>query len=182
MTTIRFNKPFRVLTQFSQEGEHITLADYINLKDVYPAGRLDHDSEGLVLLTDNGRLQNKIASPKHKLEKCYWVQVEGLIDEVAIQALRQGVTLKDGLTKKAACNIIDEPPLLWRRDPPIRERAKLPTRWIELHIKEGKNRQIRRMTAAVGFPTLRLIRYAIGSVTLDDLPVGQWKEIDEAIF
>ncbi|NOX08793.1 MAG: pseudouridine synthase [Gammaproteobacteria bacterium] len=179
MTTIRFNKPFRVLTQFREDGTHTTLASYIDLKKVYPAGRLDHDSEGLLLLTDDGRLQHRISDPKHKLEKRYWVQLEGEINDSAIQQLQQGVSLKDGMTKKAYCRRINEPATLWPRDPPIRQRANIPTSWIELGIKEGKNRQVRRMTAAVGFPTLRLIRYAIGSITLDGLKPGAWDEIDE---
>ena len=182
MTTIRFNKPFRVLTQFREEGTHTTLARYIDLKKVYPAGRLDHDSEGLLLLTDDGQLQHQISDPRHKLEKCYWVQVEGVIDQKAIQGLEQGVLLKDGLTKKASCKEIAEPKDLWPRNPSIRKRANSPTSWIELCIKEGKNRQVRRMTAAVGFPTLRLIRYAIGPITLDNLTPGTWEEIDASML
>jgi len=179
MTTIRFNKPFRVLTQFSDDGVHTTLAKYIDLKKVYPAGRLDHDSEGLLLLTNDGKLQNQIANPRNKMEKCYWVQVEGEISHAAIQNLCKGVRLKDGLTKKARCKKIAEPDALWQRDPPIRQRANIPTSWISLSIAEGRNRQVRRMTAAVGYPTLRLIRYSIGPITLDGLAPGLWEELDE---
>lgn len=179
MTTIRFNKPFQVLSQFSSEGDKKSLAAFIELKDVYPAGRLDYDSEGLLLLTDNGPLQHKIANPKHKLPKTYWAQVEGDIGEEAISALQLGVILKDGKTRPAKCRKIDEPETLWPRVPPIRERKNIPTSWIELTISEGKNRQVRRMTAAVGFPTLRLIRYAIGPVTIDGLAQGKWHEVAE---
>ncbi|MDH3354599.1 MAG: pseudouridine synthase [Chromatiales bacterium] len=180
MTTIRFNKPFQVISQFSQEGDKTTLAAFIKLKGVYPAGRLDYDSEGLLLLTDNGSLQNRIADPKHKLSKTYWAQVEGEISDDAINHLQLGIQLKDGKTRPAKCLRIKEPTALWPRTPPIRERKNIPTSWIELTIKEGKNRQVRRMTAAVGFPTLRLIRYAIGSINLNELPQGEWQEIDEA--
>ncbi len=179
MTTIRFNKPFQVLSQFSKEGDKVTLASFIELKGVYPAGRLDYDSEGLLLLTDNGTLQHRIADPKHKLPKTYWAQVEGEISDEAITALQRGIKLKEGKTRPAKCKIIEEPELIWPRDPPIRERKNIPTSWIELTIREGKNRQVRRMTAAVGFPTLRLIRYAIGSVTIDGLAQGEWHKTDE---
>ena len=179
MTTIRFNKPFQVISQFSQEGDKETLAAFIKLKEVYPAGRLDYDSEGLLLLTDNGPLQHRIADQKHKLSKTYWAQVEGEITDNAVTALQYGVELKDGKTRPAKCRIIEEPKTLWPRNPPIRERKNIPTSWIELIIKEGKNRQVRRMTAAVGFPTLRLIRYAIGSINTDGLAQGDWQEIDE---
>jgi 23S rRNA pseudouridine2457 synthase len=182
MTTIRFNKPFQVITQFSSEGEKETLSTFITLKEVYPAGRLDYDSEGLLLLTDNGPLQHRIADPKHKLPKTYWAQLEGEIDDAAITALQRGVTLKDGKTRPARCQRIDEPATLWPRQPPIRERKNIPTSWIELTISEGKNRQVRRMTAAVGYPTLRLIRYAIGPITLDGLAPGSWQEVDEQGF
>jgi len=177
MTTIAFHKPFDVLCQFSpQEGKQ-TLADYIKLKDVYAAGRLDKDSEGLLLLTDDGKLQHRIAHPDHKLEKTYWVQVDGEITDKAIEQLKAGVLLKDGKTKPAKAKKMDEPQNLWPRNPPVRFRANIPTSWLELRIKEGKNRQVRRMTAAVGFPTLRLIRYAIGDVTLDGLNVGEYAKI-----
>jgi len=182
MTTIRFNKPFQVISQFSREGDKKTLAPFIELKGVYPAGRLDYDSEGLLLLTDNGPLQHRIADPKHKLAKTYWAQVEGEIDDEAISALQRGVKLKDGKTRPAKCRKIETPESLWPRDPPIRERKNIPTSWIELTIKEGKNRQVRRMTAAVGFPTLRLIRYAIGPVTIEGLAQGAWQEIDETVI
>lgn len=172
-----FNKPYGVICQFSRDGLHSTLADYIALPDFYPAGRLDTDSEGLLLLTDDGMLQHRITDPKHKLAKTYWVQVEGLPDAAALARLQQGVPLKDGLTLPAGARLIDAPAGLWRRDPPIRERKAIPTCWLELTIREGKNRQVRRMTSAVGHPTLRLIRYAIGDWTLGDLQPGAWREI-----
>ena len=171
-----FNKPYGVICQFSKDGMHPTLADYIAVPDVYPAGRLDTDSEGLLLLTDDGQLQHRITDPKHKLLKTYWVQVEGIPDEAALQSLRGGVQLKDGMTLPAEVELIAEPAVLWTRDPPIRERKAIPTNWISLTIREGRNRQVRRMTAAAGFPTLRLIRYAIGEWTLDGLASGQWEE------
>jgi len=179
MTTIRFNKPFDVLTQFTDHEKRQTLADFIRIPDIYPAGRLDKDSEGLLLLTDDGQLQNRISHPDHKLEKTYWAQVDGEITSQAIAMLCKGVMLKDGKTKPAKAQIIDEPDMLWERNPPIRVRANIPTSWIELKISEGKNRQVRRMTAAVGFPTLRLIRYAIGSITLDGLKLGEYDTLDE---
>lgn len=172
---ILFNKPYGVLTQFSGEGE--TLAKYIPVPEVYPAGRLDKDSEGLLALTDAGPLHARIADPKHKLPKVYWAQVEGLPAEEAIERLRLGVTLKDGPTRPAGARLIPEPASLWPRDPPTRFRANIPTAWMELTLKEGRNRQVRRMTAAVGFPTLRLIRWAIGDWTLEGLAPGQWREI-----
>jgi len=182
MITLRFNKPFQVLTQFtdsgSEAGDRQTLSDYIPVPDVYAAGRLDRDSEGLLLLTSDGQLQNRISHPDHKLEKTYWVQVDGDITEEAIAKLRSGVELKDGMTAPANAKIISEPPSLWPRNPPVRFRAEIPTSWIELAIREGRNRQVRRMTAAVGFPTLRLIRYAIGPITLDGLKSGEFEEVD----
>jgi len=170
-----FNKPYGVICQFSRDGKHPTLADYIAVPDVYPAGRLDTDSEGLVLLTDDGELQHRITDPKHKLPKTYRVQVEGIPDQTALEDLRRGVMLKDGMTLPAGARQIDEPAGLWPRNPPVRFRKAIPTSWIELTIREGKNRQVRRMTAAVGLPTLRLIRLRIGEWTLDELEPGIWK-------
>ena len=172
---ILFNKPNGVLCQFRAiSGKH-TLADYIHQPGVYAAGRLDADSEGLLVLTDDGREQHRITDPQHKLPKTYYVQVEGTPDEIALAQLRQGVTLNDGLTRPAEVALVDEPTWLWPRDPPVRFRKNIPTTWLKLTIREGKNRQVRRMTAAVGHPTLRLIRYAIGPWTLDGLPPGQWQ-------
>ena len=175
---IAFNKPFGVICKFSPEPGKRTLADYIDVRDVYPAGRLDTDSEGLLLLTDNGTLQTRIADPAHKLAKVYWAQVEGAPTDAALAALRAGVTLNDFTTKPAGARLIDEPANLWPRDPPIRYRAKIPTSWLEVTLREGKNRQVRRMTAHVGFPTLRLVRASIGSVSLNGLALGTWREID----
>lgn len=169
-----FNKPYGVICQFSRDGLHPTLADYIAVPGFYPAGRLDTDSEGLLLLTDDGKLQHRITDPKHKLPKTYWVQVEGVPDEVALGRLRRGVQLKDGLTLPAEASLMAEPADLWQRDPPVRFRKDIPTSWLQLTIREGKNRQIRRMTAAVGFPTLRLIRHAIGDWSLDGIAPGKW--------
>lgn len=171
-----FNKPYGVICQFSRDGMHPTLADYIAVPGVYPAGRLDTDSEGLLLLTDDGKLQHRITDPGHKLPKTYWVQVEGVPDEAALTQLRCGVPLKDGLTLPAEARLMGEPQALWSRNPPIRVRQRVPSSWLELTIREGKNRQVRRMTAAVGFPTLRLIRYAIGEWSLTDLSSGEWRE------
>lgn len=174
---VAFNKPFQVMSQFSPEGDKLTLKDFINIPRVYPAGRLDYDSEGLLLLTDDGRLQARISDPQHKLAKTYWVQVEGEITPEAIASLSQGVLLKDGMTKPAQANAMVEPVDLWPRNPPVRYRATIPTSWLSLTIREGRNRQVRRMTAAVGFPTLRLIRYAVGQVTLDGLSSGSFREV-----
>jgi len=173
---IRFNKPYGVLSQFTAEGAWRGLKDFIDLPGVYVAGRLDADSEGLLLLTNDGQLQARIADPRFKMDKTYWVQVEGVPDEAALVALRQGVALKDGMTRPAKARLLDTPAGLWEREPPIRTRKAIPTAWIELVIKEGRNRQVRRMTAAVGYPTLRLIRTAIGPYTLDGLPPGTWRD------
>lgn len=174
---ILFNKPFRVLSQFSPEGDKTTLARFIDVPEFYPAGRLDFDSEGLLLLTNQGALQHIIASPDFKLPKTYWVQVEGEISDEALKTLRQGVELKDGLTKPAEAERMAEPNV-WERVPPVRHREAIPTSWLSLQIREGKNRQVRRMTAAVGFPTLRLIRYAIGPYTLENTGTGQWNYVE----
>ena len=170
-----FNKPYGVICQFSRDGLHPTLADYIALPDFYPAGRLDTDSEGLLVLTDDGQLQHRITDPKHKLPKTYWVQVEGVPDEAALEKLRRGVKLSDFTTQPAEVRLIDEPASLWPRNPPIRHRKNIPTSWMELTIREGKNRQVRRITAAVGLPTLRLIRHRIGDWTLSGLEQGKWR-------
>jgi len=170
-----FNKPYGVICQFSGDGIHPTLADYISLPNYYPAGRLDTDSEGLLVLTDDGELQHRITDPKHKLPKTYWVQVEGVPDDAALERLRNGVKLQDFTTLPSQARLISQPPGLWLRNPPVRERKAIPTSWLELIIREGKNRQIRRSTAAVGFPTLRLIRYAIGEWTLDGLESSKWR-------
>lgn len=170
-----FNKPFGVLSQFSDADGHPGLAHYIKYPGVYPAGRLDHDSEGLLLLTDNGQLQARIADPRHKMVKTYWAQLEGEVTDEAISQLAQGVVLKDGPTRRAQVKRILAPEV-WARTPPIRERKNQPTSWIELQISEGRNRQVRRMTAAAGFPTLRLIRVAIGPWSLETLQPGEWRE------
>jgi 23S rRNA pseudouridine2457 synthase len=172
---IAFNKPFNVLCQFTDSAGRRTLADYVTVKDVYPAGRLDYDSEGLLLLTDDGALQKRIADPRHQLEKTYLAQVEGIPDEKALAALRRGVKLKDGPTAPAGVERVEEPGWLWSRDPPIRFRRDIPTAWIEITLTEGRNRQVRRMTAAAGHPTLRLVRVRIGDWPLDELRPGEWK-------
>lgn len=178
---IRFNKPFDVLSQFSDRGNtggpRRTLSDFIDLGGVYPAGRLDRDSEGLMLLTDDGRLQARISDPRHKLAKTYLVQVEGVPDDDTLQAWRTGITLKDGPTRPARARLVSTPPGLWPRTPPIRVRRNIPDTWIELIIHEGRNRQVRRMTAALGHPTLRLIRWRIGDWGLDGLASGTWQPL-----
>jgi 23S rRNA pseudouridine2457 synthase len=174
---IRFNKPYGVLSQFTPEGRWTGLTDHIDLPGVYVAGRLDADSEGLLLLTDDGAWQARIADPRFKMEKTYWVQVEGLVSQQALSALAQGVKLKDGPTLPARARAVAPPADLWPRNPPIRARKNIPTSWLELVIREGRNRQVRRMTAAVGLPTLRLIRTAVGPYNLDGLPSGTWQQI-----
>ena len=173
-TLYLLNKPFQVLSQFTDSENRSTLANFIKTPKIYPAGRLDYDSEGLLILTGDGAVQARIADPKHKLPKTYWVQVEGNITNEAIIHLQQGVLLKDGKTKPAKAKKIDEPKI-WARTPPIRERANAQTSWLELSITEGRNRQVRRMTAEVGFPTLRLVRYSIGQWSLDGLAPGEHK-------
>ena len=174
---ILFNKPWDVLCQFTDSGgTRRTLADFVPVPGVYPAGRLDRDSEGLVILTDDGRLQARIADPRHKMEKTYLVQVEGIPDAAARAALASGVTLKDGPTLPARVRALPEPPELWPRVPPIRQRKTVPDSWIELTLREGRNRQVRRMTAAVGHPTLRLVRWRVGPWSLDGLASGAWRD------
>ena len=170
--SLLFNKPFRVLSQFSADGDKSTLADYINLPGVYPAGRLDYDSEGLMLLTDDGALQARISNPRYKRAKTYLVQVEGIPNRAALRALATGIELKDGMTRPAEVELVEEPPL-WSRTPPIRERKTIPTSWLQLSITEGRNRQVRRMTAHIGCPTLRLVRTAVGEWELGNLAPGE---------
>ncbi len=181
---IALNKPYNVLCQFTDPQGRATLADYVSVPGVYAAGRLDRDSEGLLLLSDEGSLIQRISHPRHALAKVYWAQVEGIPEPASLKKLARGVLLKDGPTRPAQARLLDaEPGDLWPRDPPIRHRAQIPTAWIELSLREGRNRQVRRMTAAVGHPTLRLIRAAIGSITLGGLAPGQWRELDgRALF
>ena len=173
--SLLFNKPFRVLSQFSAGGDKRTLAEFIDLPGVYAAGRLDYDSEGLMLLTDDGALQARISDPRYKIAKTYLAQVEGRPSAATLAALAQGVELKDGTTRPARVEAVDEPGWLWPREPPIRVRRHIPTQWLRLEISEGRNRQVRRMTAAVGHPTLRLVRIAIGDWTLDGLAPGEYR-------
>jgi len=173
---ILFNKPYGVVCQFSAHEKHQTLKDYIDVPGVYAAGRLDTDSEGLLILTDDGSLQHRLSHPRHKETKTYWVQVEGEPAEDDLLRLRQGVDLGDFVTQRARVVRMPQPADLWSRTPPIRERKAIPTSWLQMEIYEGKNRQVRRMTASIGFPTLRLIRYAIGKYTLDGLAPGEWKQ------
>ena len=174
---IAFNKPFGVACKFSPEPGKQTLADFIKLPNIYPAGRLDTDSEGLLLLTDEGVLQTRITEPRHKLPKVYWAQVDGAATDGALAPLRKSVDLGDFVTLPADVRVIDEPAFMWPRVPPIRYRAKIPTTWVEFTLREGKNRQVRRMTAKVGFPTLRLVRASIGFVSVESLKLGEWREI-----
>jgi 23S rRNA pseudouridine2457 synthase len=175
---ILFNKPYGVISQFSDDGLHPPLKGFIPLPGFYPAGRLDTDSEGLLILTDDGAWQHRLSHPRHKLPKTYWVQVEGIPSNSALAALRHGVDLGDFISRPAKARIMEEPVNLWQRTPPIRARKTIPTCWIELVIQEGKNRQVRRMTAMVGYPTLRLIRYAIGNWRIDGLAPGEWQIIE----
>lgn len=175
---ILFNKPYGVLCQFSRQAGRRSLADFIDVPDVYAAGRLDADSEGLVALTDDGRLQARIASPRHALAKTYWAQVEGVPDEQALARLRAGIDLGQFISRPSLARLVCEPTGLWQRDPPIRYRAAIPTSWVELVLREGKNRQVRRMTAHVGYPTLRLIRRAIGPWHVDGLAPGCWRRLE----
>ena len=172
------NKPFDVLTQFNDDAGRATLKDFVDVPGVYPAGRLDRDSEGLLLLTNDGQLQAQIADPRHKLAKTYWVQVEGTPSESQLQQLQSGVLLNDGPTLPAQARLLEPPPDLWPRQPPVRFRQSIPTHWLELVITEGRNRQVRRMTAAVGLPTLRLVRARIGPWSLGELLPGQWQEVE----
>ncbi|WP_374335859.1 pseudouridine synthase [Methyloversatilis sp.] len=179
---IQFNKPYGVVCQFSPDGRHPTLATHVDVPEVYPAGRLDTDSEGLLLLTDDGTLQHRITDPRHKLVKVYRVQVEREPDEAALAGMRRGLVLKDGPTRPCSVRRIDEPLDLWPRSPPVRHRLSVPTCWLEIELCEGRNRQVRRMTAAIGHPTLRLVRVAIGPWSLGRLLPGQWADADAGLL
>ena len=174
---VLFNKPYDVLSQFTDREGRATLADYVRIKGVYPAGRLDRDSEGLLVLTDDNVLRDKIMHPRNKMSKTYWVQVEGTPQEADLEPLREGIALKDGPALPARAQRMAEPATLWSRDPPIRVRKSVPDSWLELTISEGRNRQVRRMCAAIGFPVLRLIRYRVGSWTIDGLAPGEWRQL-----
>ena len=174
---VLFNKPFRVMSQFRQSGDKLTLGSYFTDPDLRIAGRLDYDSEGLLLLSDDGQMVQQISNPSFKMKKTYWAQVEGELTEKALEQLRKGVELNDGITLPATAKLIEQPPNMWQREPPIRYRASIPESWLELSISEGRNRQVRRMTAAVNFRTLRLIRARVGDWSLGDLKPGEWMRI-----